>query len=60
MDGRPTWIDYGEAVDYVVPNVLGPSLQSDKNETVPHTLGYMRSEANVCWLPWLFALRFWF
>ena len=24
MDGRPTWTDCDEAVDYVVPNVLSP------------------------------------
>ena len=24
MDGRPTWTDFDEAGDYVVPNVLSP------------------------------------
>ena len=43
MDGRPTWADYDEAGDYVVPNVLSPR-ESDlvfrpdnMDETVPHT-----------------------
>ena len=60
MDGRPTWTDCDEAGDYVVSKVLSPrdlvAIPDKMDETVPHTLGYMRSEANVCWLPWLFAL----
>ena len=40
MDGRPTWTDCDEAVDYVVPNVLSPRdlvFRPDKlDETVPH------------------------
>ena len=42
MDGRPTWTDYDEAGDYVVPNVLSPRdlvfRPDNMDETVPHTL----------------------
>ena len=41
MDGRPTWTDYDEAGDYVVPNVLSPrdlvSRPDKMDETVLHT-----------------------
>ena len=41
MDGRPTWTDYDEAGDYVVPNVLSPRdlvfIPDNMDETVPHT-----------------------
>ena len=41
MDGRPTWTDYDEAGDYVVPNVLSPrdlvSRPDNMDKTVPHT-----------------------
>ena len=41
MDVRPTWTDYDEAGDYVVPNVLSPrdlvSRPDIMDETVPHT-----------------------
>ena len=41
MDGRPTWTDCDEAVDYVVPNVLSPRdlvfRPDNMDETVPHT-----------------------
>ena len=40
MDGRPTWTDFDEAGDYVVPNVLSPrdlvSRPAIMDETVPH------------------------
>ena len=42
MDGRPTWTDCDEAIDYVVPNVLSPRdlvyRPDNMDETVPHTL----------------------
>ena len=41
MDGQPTWTDFDEAGDYVVPNVLSPRdlvFRPDyMDETVPHT-----------------------
>ena len=41
MDGRPTWTDFDEAGDYVVPNVLSPRdlvfRPDNMGETVPHT-----------------------
>ena len=41
MYGRPTWTDWDEAGDYVVPNVLSPRdlvFRPDNiDETVPHT-----------------------
>ena len=41
MDGRPTWTDYDEAADYVVPNVLSPRdlvfRPDNMDKTVPHT-----------------------
>ena len=41
MDGRPTWTDCDEAVDYVVHNVLSPRdlvfRPDNMDETVPHT-----------------------
>ena len=41
MNGRPTWTDCDEAVDYVVPNVLSPRdlvfRPDNMDETVPHT-----------------------
>ena len=44
MDGRPTWADCDEAVDYVVPNVLSSrdlvSRPDSMDETVPHTYLY--------------------
>ena len=42
MDGRPTWTDWDEAGDYIVPNVLSPrdlvSRPVIMDETVPHTI----------------------
>ena len=42
MDGRPTWTDFDEAGDYVVPNVLSPRdlvfRPDNMDETVPHTI----------------------
>ena len=53
MDGRPTWTDYDEAGDYVVPNVLSPRDQvfrpDNMDETVPHThysLAYVPIQTN--------------
>ena len=41
MDGRPTWTDFDEAEDYVVPNVLSPRdlvfRPDNMDETVLHT-----------------------
>ena len=41
MYGRPTWTDFDEAGDYVVPNVLSPRdlvfRPDNMDETVPHT-----------------------
>ena len=64
MDIRPTWIDCGEAGDYVVPNVLSPkdltTRPDNLDETVPHTvppLGkelftritvYSQSDLSIC------------
>ena len=45
MDGRPTWTDFDEAGDYVVPNVLSPrdlvSRPDKMDETVLHTSPYV-------------------
>ena len=42
MDGRPTWTDFDEAGDYVVPNVSSPRdlvfRPDNMDETVPHTI----------------------
>ena len=44
MDGRPTWTDFDEAGDYVVPNVLSPRdlvfRPDNMDKTVPHTHTY--------------------
>ena len=41
MDGQPTWTDFDEAGDYVVPNVLSPRdlvfRPDNMDETVPDT-----------------------
>ena len=47
MDGRPTWTDFDEAGDYVVPNVLSPRDlvfrpdNMDETDHTPHTKGYI-------------------
>ena len=50
MDGRPTWTDCDEAVDYVVPNVLSPRdlvfRPDNMDETVPHTFSMETGHKN--------------
>ena len=50
MDGRPTWTNFDEAGDYVVPNVLSPrdlvSRPEIMDETVPHTPPFVKDSLN--------------
>ena len=55
MDGRPTWTDFDEAGDYVVPNVLSPRdlvfRPDNMDETVPHCVYtlLLRAEIGLLW-----------
>ena len=51
MDGRPTWTDCDEALDYVVHNVISPRdlvfRPDNMDETVPHTFKSICSRASA-------------
>ena len=48
MYGRPTWIDYDEAGDYVVPNVLSPRDLVFRPDNMDETMNVADCKLRIC------------